>query len=218
MKVSLICITSILLFSAPFAPTKHIQAKAQEDILQRKVPGNEIEFLTTTDAFYSSLGRTRSPGGMARLASCEPDTLLQSWKPSEAALREVLDVLVASDPRYKWKMEDDVVNLLPATGEPTLLKTRLSEFNIEDTASARAALAQLLALSEVKKRMRDLHLKPGIALITGLSTPHPTKFSVKQSGGTLRDALNAIARAEGQGIWDYVETHCNGTDEVMIRF
>ena len=167
MKVVMICILSSLFLSIVFAPPKETQEIASEDILQRKVPGNELEFHSTPDVFYASLGRTRLPGGMVRLVDCEQDTLMQSWRPSNSPLSQVLDTMVATDPRYRWQMQDGVVNLLPAAGEPTLLKTRLNEFDLEDIGSVREALARLLALPEVKKGMRDLHLKPGIAIIVG---------------------------------------------------
>jgi hypothetical protein len=236
MKVLIVCILGSLLVSIVFAPPRETagmpllllmtgrdaspstQEDASEDILQRKVPGDELEFLRTTDVFYASLGRTRVPGGMVRLVDCEEDTLLQSWRPLDSPLRQVLHTMVAKDPRYTWKIQDGIVNLLPATGEPALLKTRLNEFHVEDISSAREALSWLLALREVKKRMRDLHLKPGIAIIVGGSGLNPPKFSVKQTGGTLHQALNAIAHAQGSAIWEYIEIHCDGKNEVVIRF
>lgn len=201
-----------------FAQPKKTQENASEAILQRKVPGSELEFLSTRNAFHSSLWLTNVPGGMATVVDCEPDTLMQSWKPSNAALGQVLDTLVATDPRYRWQMQDGVVNLLSAMGEPALLKTRLNQFDIKDVASAWEALSLLLALPEVKQRMRDLQLKPGIAIITGSSQPNPPKTSVKQHGGTLRQALNAIALAQGRAIWEYTERHCDNQREVVIRF
>jgi hypothetical protein len=218
MKVLMTCILSSLFLSIVFAPPKETQENASEDILQRKVPGSELEFLSTRNVFYSSLWLTHLPGGMATIVDCEPDTLMQSWKPSNSPLSQVLDTLVATDPRYRWQMQDGVVNLLPAKGEPTLLKTRLNEFDVENVSSAREALTRLLALPEVKKGMRDLHLKPGIAIITGFSPPNPPKSSVKQNGGTLRQALNAIASAQGRAVWEYIEIHCDGQDEIVIRF
>lgn len=218
MKVLMACILSAMFVSTVFAPPTKTQENASEDILQRKVPGSELEFLSTRNVFYSSLWLTHLPGGMATIVDCEQDTLMQSWKPSDAPLNQVLDTLVAADPRYRWQVQDGVVNLLPATGEPPLLKTHLNEFHIQDISSAREALSWLLARPEVNKGMRDLHLKPGIAIVTGGSAPNPPKFSVKQSGGTLRQALNAIAQAEGRAIWEYIEIHCDGRNEVVIRF
>jgi hypothetical protein len=218
MKVLVACILNSLLISIVLAPPKRPQENASEGILQRKVPGDELEFLKTRDVFYSSLWRTRLPGGMVRLVDCEEDTLMQSWKPLDSPLSQVLDTMVATDPRYRWQVQDGVVNLLPTAGEPTLLKTRLNEFHVENISSAREALSWLLALPEVKKGMRDLHLKPRIAIITGGSAPNPPKFSVKQRGGTLRQALNAIAYAQGRAIWQYIEIHCDGKHEVVIRF
>lgn len=218
MKVLMIGILCGLLVWLGFPAPKKAQENASEDILQRKVPGNELEFHRTTDVFHSSLGRTRLPGGMVRIVDCEPDTLMQSWKPLDSPLRQVLDTLVATDPRYRWQMQDGVVNLLPVKGEPPLLQTHLHEYEVEDLSSALEALDRLLALPEVRKRMVDLRLKQGLTLVKSLSSPNPAKFSVKQSGGTLRQALNAIALAQGRAIWEYVEIHCDGRDQVVIRF
>ena len=66
--------------------------------------------------------------------------------------REALDTIVEADPRYRWQLVDEVVNLLPADGEPALLNTRISKFRVTDVTSALDALSQLLALPEVKKR------------------------------------------------------------------
>lgn len=218
MKVLMTCILGSLVLSIVFAQPNNTQENASKVILQRKVPGTELEFLSTRNVFYSSLWLTQVPGGMATIADCEPETLMQSWKPSNAALSQVLETLVATDPRYRWQMQNGVVNLLPATGEPPLLRIRINEFDVKDIASAREALAALLALPEVKQGMRDLNLKPGIAIITGSSQPNPPKASVSQRGGTLRQALNAIARAQERAIWEYIERHCEGQDEIVIRF
>ncbi|MGH9963033.1 MAG: hypothetical protein ACREBC_38940, partial [Pyrinomonadaceae bacterium] len=105
-----------------------------------------------------------------------------------------------------------------ATGEPELLGTRINKFYSKRVSSASYALSQLLALPEVTKAMNDLDLKPGVVLVKSLSRPHPPKFSVRQDGGTLRQALNAIARAHGREVWQYIETHCDGSNEIVITF
>ena len=189
-----------------------------EDVLERSVQENELEYFTTTDAFYSSLDQTRSPGGMVRIMNCEDDKLKRPWRPSGSSLRQVLDAIVIADPRYQWQTQDDVINLLPIAGEPALLKIRIDEFHAKEITSGREALRHLLVLAEVRKGMEELHLKPGVALINSLSSFRPSSFSVHCKGVTLRQALNAIAHAEGSAIWDYVEIHCNGRDEVVIRF
>lgn len=153
---------------------------------------------------------------MVHVRGCEQDNLKQAWTPLNKSLRQGLDTIVRADPRYRWEVVDEVINLLPAGGEPALLKTRINEFHVENMNSAIDALGPVLALPEVKKAMKGLRLKPGIVLFITSRSSKP--FSVKCEGVTLRQALNAIARAQGKAIWDYFEVHCNGRDEVVIRF
>jgi hypothetical protein len=138
--------------------------------------------------------------------------------PAGSPLHQVLDAIVGTDRRYGWHIENGVVNLLPAAGEPSLLQTRLVRFRVEKSYSVFDALGRLLVLDEVKKRMEELRLKPGIALFVSGQSPHPKEFSVHCKDVTLREALNAIARAQGRAVWDYLETHCEGRNEVVIRF
>jgi hypothetical protein len=216
MKVLFACVLNSLLISIVVAPPKQPQKEAAENILQRNVPGDEQEYLTTTDVFHSSLGRVSVPGGMVRIFNCREDTIKHSWKAQGSTLRQVLDAIVAADSRYHWEVSDGVVNLLPVSGEPALLRARINEFHIENTASSLDALLRLLKLPEVVEAMSKLHLKPGLMLVDYWSAPR--QFSVRSNGVTLRQALNAIARANGRDIWEYVEIHCDGKDEVVIRF
>lgn len=216
MKVLVACMLNSLLISIALAPAQQPQKKAPENILQRKVLGDELEYLTTPAVFHSSLGRVRVPGGLVRIFNCQEDTIKHSWKAQGSTLGQVLDAIVAADSRYRWEVSDGVVNLLPASEEPPLLRARINEFHVESTASSLDALLQLLKLPEVMEAMSNLHLKPGLMLVSYWSTPR--QFSVRSDDVTLRQALNAIARANGRDIWGYIETHCDGRDEVVIRF
>lgn len=215
----IMCIGAGILVIVASGQTRQVGRPSLADAaLERQVYGSDLEQFTTTDAFYSSLGRTRSAGGMVRIVNCEDDKLKRPWRPSGSSLRQVLDAIVVADPRYQWQTQDDVINLLPIAGEPALLKIRIDEFHAEEVTSAREALRQLRVLPEVRKGMDELHLKHGVALINSLSSFHPPVFSVHCKDVSLRQALNAIAHAQGSAIWDYVEIHCDGRDEVVIRF
>jgi hypothetical protein len=66
------------------------------------------------------------------------------------------------------------------------------------------ALDQLVRLPEVEKAREDLALKPGVAIILSSKSPQAKELSLNLKGVTLRQALNAIARAQGSAIWDYI--------------
>lgn len=219
MRVLVACIFVGLLVASLSGQIKQKgQSSMSDNVLRRPVRGDELAQLTTPDAFYSSLDRPGVPGGIVRVLNCQTDSFKQAWRPRNSPLSQVLNTLVAGDPRYRWEVEGGVVNLLPANGEPALLQTRINKFSAKEVSSASVALDRLLALPEVKKQMHKLHLEPGVALVIQLSEPHPRKFSVSSDGGTLRQALNAVAREQGREVWQYVETHCGRTNEVVIRF
>src|SRR6185312_15264550 len=93
-----------------------------EDVLERKVPGDSLEYLTTRQAFGKGLILTRAAGGMASAATgCEEEPLIQRWMPVGESLKNVLDWIVAADPGYRWRPDGDLINLLPIKGEPVLL-------------------------------------------------------------------------------------------------
>jgi len=195
-----------------------INDKSANDILERRVAGSDLLNLTTTDAFSKSLAAARVPGGIARILSCEDEVLKQAWRPLNSPLRAVLDSIVLSDPRYRWQLEDGVVNLIPVSGEPALLQVRVTEFHVENAETVYYALSQLIGLPEVKKGMAELQLSQGLGPLVIPSSPRAARFTVHCQDVTLREALNAIVRAQGRAVWLYTQRHCSGGDEINIEF
>ena len=206
----------LLLVIAVSGQTTQIAKPSIDETLERSLGGNEVDYSSTTDAFHKSLGRIGMAGGSVRILDCNGDYFKQAWSPLNKTLRQALDTLVENDPRYRWQVADGVINLLPAAGEPAFLKTRIVEFRAENITLAMDTVTPLLKLPEVQKAMDDLNLKPGIAGF--ITSPSRKPFSVECKGMTLRQALNAIVRAQGRGVWGYVETHCYQQNEVIITF
>lgn len=220
LKSLAICVVLSSVMTVSGQTTQTVKPSADE-MLERSLPGNEAEYLTTRDAFSIALGGVGMAGGGAIVLGCEGDYFKQLWSPmnriqTNKTLRQALDTLVENDPRYRWQVADGVINLLPATGEPALLQTRIVEFRAENITLAMDTVTPLLVLPEVQKAMDDLKLKPGVAVF--FTSPSRKPFSVECRGMTLRETLNAIVRAQGRGVWDYVETHCDQRNEVVIRF
>src|ERR1044071_8844039 len=211
MKSLAMCIIIGILVLSVFGQTSQTGSPSLSDApLDRTVNGIDLEYSTTPDAFYASLGRTKVAGGMVKVVNCEGDTFKQIWNPFGRPLRQVLDGIVAADPRYRWELNEGVVNLLLAKGDPALLGIHIKEFHVEKATEASEALGYLLALPEVKKGMANLNLKHGLNIFVSPRSPHPKEFSVDCKGITLREALNAIAKAQGRAVWDYIEMHCDG--------
>jgi hypothetical protein len=215
LKSLAVCVVIALVMGVSGQTTQMARPSADE-MLDRPLPGNEVEYLTTSNAFSRALGGVGLAGGSVRILDCRGDYFKQLWSPLDKTLRQALDTIVEMDPRYRWQLADEVIDLLPATGEPALLQTRIREFSVEDITSAIDTVTPLLKLPEVNKAMTELNLKPGVGVFITSRTPKP--FSVTLKNVTLQQALNAIARAQGRAVWDYVETHCEDRHEVVIRF
>lgn len=215
MRLHIICILNVLVACILFAQSKTTQTNPSQTVLQRAVSAYEERSLTTPEAFHASLDSARAPGGMVTIVGCEEDRLKKSWNPKGQPLGQVLNEIVGADRNYRWETQDRGVNLLPTSGEPPLLQTRVGGFSIT-TRSSLDALDQLMTRTEVKEAMINLHLTGGLTTI--MYSPSLTEFSVRFKGGTLRQALNAIAVSRGTDIWDYREIHCHDRNEVAIRF
>jgi hypothetical protein len=214
MRVLFIFVFASLAGVIAFGQFGTTQKNLPAGALERPIFAQEGEPLNTPVAFRLSILRARLPGGAAMVVGCQED-LKRHWNPQGESLGQVLNEMTAVDKSYRWEVQDGAINLLPTTGEPPLLKTQVGEFKVETTSSLKA-LTRLQARPEIEKAMFDLGLHAGITIITYSPTPKP--FSVRFKGGTLRQALNAIAVAHGSDVWDYQEIRCGERKEVIIRF
>src|SRR5262249_10253223 len=149
------------------------------------------------NAFQAALGPARVPGGVASVSGCEEEPRVQVFRGMRQKVGDIMDQFVSMDPKYRWEVDNGVVNLLPVVGEPPLLKTRVTAFDADDVSSPQAIVGIVEQSPEVRKGMADLRLTWGLRVFSTLVSPIPKKFSVHFKGGTFREALNAAARADG---------------------
>lgn len=207
------------------APTMFAQVEQQggnsrgDNVLARRVEGADIEYLSTTNALLKALFHAGAPGGIVRTYGCEGDDVIHRWQPLGSSLRNVLDGIVNTDPKYRWSAENEVINAIPVAGEPELLRTHIREFKIQDAVWPGSTLSSLLSTQEVRASLDRLGLKE--ALKAGsfpVSSARKVGRTVQCHNVTLREALNVIARTFGNAVWFYKQDHCNGKDEYSIDF
>ena len=153
-----------------------------------------------------------------RLPNCNNDLAQQVMNTTNLSTQQVLNRLTEADAHYKWQIAGAVVNLLPTTGEPSLLTTHVDPFEINSYSSPREALTVLLGRPAVRMALKAHHLELGLTLVKSLSSTKLTRVKFRFEGGTLREALNNIAQTSGKAQWEYFENHCDGRSEVSIRF
>jgi hypothetical protein len=187
-----------------------------QELLERRVASDDLEYLTITNAFSRIMSAARAPGGIVSILDCERKEIEYLREPFNSSLRETLEAIVAVAPEYQWHVQEGVINFIPTSGEPALLSTRITELHLENVSTGEA-LNQLLALPEVKKKQEEIHLSSGFDL-GGLQSLRPRRLSLHRQDVTLRQALNAIARAHGHAVWSYREWHCHGKVEFTLKF
>jgi len=174
---------------------------------------------TTQNMFMRSLVGAHVPGGFVWIMKCTGEEPVFAENNKVLPLREALDSLTRTDPRYKWQMKKEVVNLMPSSGIPDLLKSHIRKFIVETDLDD--AVRQLLMLPEVKQNMARLGLKrSSMTLLVGPGPSYgsPSKIKVYLHNVTLQEALNALVKAHGRAIWEYRELRCKGTNEFLIDF
>jgi hypothetical protein len=184
-----------------------VQKSPTVDLLERQVGEVRTQDVDVESILARALGSARIPGGIVidPGMSTEVKQLLMPG----STLNDLLGAIVLAAPIYRWEINDGVVNLLPVGREPALLSMKIGEFNVRDAKSIDEALNKLLSRSDVKARAAEINLDNGVKLTVGgsgsIKSDRP--FSVYCKNVTLREALNAIVRAQGHGVWAYRETH-----------
>lgn len=197
------------------------QAQDSTDILKRQVTTNKSEYQTTHSSFLESLMSARVPGGIVTILNCDNTHPKRQIAFSPGTVRETLDAIVRANPEYRWQVDEGVINLLPATDEPALLKVRINKLKVEDAQSIDRVLDNLLELPEVRTAITNLQLTPGVKLIIGPVAMDPErrpKFTVEFENVMIREALNAIVRAYGRALWEYKEQRCDGKTIFNVDF
>ncbi len=199
-----------------------VKLGTDDELLSRPVANRGPSAASVDLAFETAMLGSRTPGGAAITEGCP--------QPSESAvrfrgttLREVLDDIVTAHPDYVWAVREGVVDLVPAIGVPDLLKLQIPAYDSGDATSLATAGTYLLALPVVRERAEEMGFSLAafgsgpIAVVPG-ALPARRLFNVQLRDMTLLEALNALVRANGRGIWIYHQTYCKSEKNFQVQF
>jgi hypothetical protein len=164
--------------------------------------------ITTASLFTHLLLTARKPGGIAVASACT-EPALQTLYSEDAPLNEALEEIVTVDPQYRLENQAGVINLMPRRAIPAFLELKIAKFEVKQAGSVNEALDKLLSVPEVKKQEPSFGPRMLRGRIGFASTAKP--FDVKCNSCSIRQALNAIARAQGQAVWVYQQNQCDQT-------
>ncbi|HEX8073009.1 MAG TPA: hypothetical protein VF546_23890 [Pyrinomonadaceae bacterium] len=204
-------LAGLLLWSAPPGRTATGVVQAAARPAQEPVP---IKVPTAT-IFVQTLITAGAPGGIVVAPACA-EPAVQPLSSHASSLEDRLKEIVTFDPQYTVERRAGVVNLI-ARGRQSapLLDIKVAHFEAKRVGSAAEALAMLLAAPEVKSRQPQT----GARLFRGglgyFDPANPTaaqsrssRFDVACHNCSVLETLNAIARAQGQGVWVYKQIKC----------
>lgn len=148
------------------------------------------------DEFSYLCGMQHRPCGLEQMRC--GDVQVSTYAPTRVnyrkmTFRKALDKVARLHPGYRWVIRNGVINFEPAHRTITdLLSRRIDKVSIHGISSEKAAYL-VLRLARIRA--------PGIAG-SGPVRIFPT-IDLNLSGVTLRDALNAIAKADGLLHWNF---------------
>jgi hypothetical protein len=136
----------------------------------------------------------------------DDDVKRYDFKPRSMKLKDVLEAIAASEPRYRWSVEDGVINLVPKENYPALLDVPISEFKAENSR-IEFMIDNLEKMPEVRRRGEELGLHYGEK--TYVSLAGRADLSLDCKGSNARGVLNAIAKLRNT-LWLYKEFEYQG--------
>jgi hypothetical protein len=112
----------------------------------------------------------------------------------KSTFRNYLEQTTIEHPEYQWTTQDNTVNLHPRNRKgPDLLARRLNTVSIKNISGQDA-------FSLVFKQAA-IELNSGGSATSGSGAPARSLINLELRNVTVRDALNAIAKADGHVVW-----------------
>jgi hypothetical protein len=121
----------------------------------------------------------------------------------DGTVREALDAILASDPRYTWDESGGVVNVLPRARRQSPLDIKLKEFRVVEVDRDRA-VALLLHSPQIEHWLeRNGLTRRDFVGVEPEASARLGRFSLDMKDAPAREILNAILTASGSHYWVY---------------
>lgn len=218
-KMFIVVLCGSLMMATVSSPGQTVNQS--DNLLNLQAKGPNLKNVMVGQAVVNALINAGAPGGVATVDDCN-EQVIHIFTPRDSSLRGVLDSIVSTDPRYTWEDKDHVINVLPSNGLPPFFAVRISRFETSMAETPNEALFQLLAIPAVRQAQLNLgrHAAQGGVYVfcPGCPPKETKKVSVNLKGITVREALNAIARAHGSAVWRFSQSECGGRKSFSLDF
>jgi len=121
------------------------------------------------------------------------------------ALKDVLDYLMIAEPSYRWKLEDGVINVIPAVGRDEMLEKflslRIKQFEPSKGLRVFAFRDAIYDLPEVHNFLQTNGLEASHGVHVSGGIPPPLDFEFRVADIELRALLNKFIRDCNRRMW-----------------
>ena len=215
MLVSRVLSVALLAFAFLSGP----QHPAGDDPLKRKV-SVEPQTARPVDYVASLLLLAGVAGGIEDYPSgCDSSQEIR-MPPLDGTLEDGLSQLKGQDNSLRWRVQDDGILVSKNPPATSLLDTKVGDFKFYRHDNAEEPTDRLLSLPIVKGRISTLNLTllpPEIGFAQARVERRP-EDQVVLKDTTLREALNAIARADHPRVWLFEQRPCEGQTFLRIQW
>jgi hypothetical protein len=196
-----------------------VSGREDSEILSRQISHDIDRTGRPGDVHMQVLKSLGLSGGMVLALGCSDPSSVTFKAMGGTKLRAALADFATKNPEYRWQVRGGTLDLVPEAGVPAVLATRIHGFELHTTdqqSTAGVAVAQLLALPEVRQRVAHLRLKSALQQGgPGAYTEHPVPrqavpIHIKLKNVSLQEAFNSVVKAFGESMWVFVEHECSG--------
>jgi len=181
-----------------------VYASDQTDLLDRSVGPIRIKSQPIGKILETLSDDYKVPIGIS-LADTKksPDREIDVNLP-EMVLKSVLDFLVIQDPRYKWKVEGQVVNFFPVRDHDplvsSLLETNLSRVSFSPHLRLSDIRYEIFDLPEIRAKLIQANVAP-LMFEMGIPSTNKIGASLTFSNLSLKELLDQIALNTSRRFW-----------------
>jgi hypothetical protein len=208
MKVRKAFVVIMLIILTDIAGATQASRGNSQDLLNMPIDNLELEAANIGLLLSEFSARKKVPIG---LEVSPQDDLSQTniirLQIKRGTLADVLTSIVKQNPLYTWKIQDNVVNVLPveANRDPVLrdlLETRLEKFSIARGLS-RFSLRQALSTTPAIKRILTQHqvVPDNQSFMSRDFVPLGPKYELEASNVSVSALLNQVVRESQTKYW-----------------
>jgi hypothetical protein len=192
IKIYTVGLTALLAFSL----VPEAVAFNEPDLLTRQIKATAVKDETIAQVLALLASEYDIPIGIELGDEKRTPYLQINLDSPETNLKDFLDSVIATDPRYTWKLEGGVIHVWPVKERDPLLANlldeKISHFSIIAEVSRYRIYNDIMDLPEIRSKLIVAGVEPLIFLASGSMMKVGKETLFNESNLTLREMLDRI--------------------------